>query len=55
MTDSIYQADQALLQSKETLSEYQNQLKQIDFDQFDYLQEQIGRLTQEADFYYSGG
>ena len=27
MTDSIYQADQALLQSKETLSEYQNQLK----------------------------
>lgn len=51
MTDSIYQVDQALLQSKETLLEYQNQLKQIDFDHFDYLQEQIGRLTQEADFY----
>jgi len=51
MTDSIYQVDQALLQSKETLLEYQNQLKQIDFDHFGYLQEQIGRLTQEADFY----
>ncbi len=51
MADSIYQVDQALAQSKETLAEYQNQLQQIKFDHFEYLQEQISRLTQEADFY----
>lgn len=51
MTDAIHAVDEALAQSDLSLQEFSNQLQQVGFDNFNYLQEQISRLTQEADFY----
>lgn len=51
MTESINSVTESLASSKNTLQEYINQLKQVHFDNFDYLQDQISRITSEASFY----
>ena len=51
MVDSINAVNEALEKGKVTLQEYKNQLDQIKFDNFDYLQDQISRITSESDFY----
>ena len=51
MVDSINAVNEALEKGKVTLQEYKNQLDQIKFNNFDYLQDQISRITSESDFY----
>ena len=51
MAQAIYEVDQALAKSLENLQNFSNQLRQIQFDRFDYLQEQISQFGSEADFY----
>ena len=51
MAQAIYEVDQALAKSLENLQNFSNQLRQIQFNRFDYLQEQISQFGSEADFY----
>lgn len=51
MTDSINAVTEALASSRNTLQEYINQLRQVHFDNFDYLQDQLSRITSETSFY----
>ncbi len=51
--DAIHATEEEIAQSDLTLQKYRNDQRQAGFDHFDYLQEQISRLTSEADFYIS--
>lgn len=51
MKDAIHAVDEELTQSAQSLQEFSNQLRQVGFDQFDFLQEQFSKYTSEADFY----
>lgn len=51
MVDAINATKQSLEQSKITLEEYKNELRQVEFDNFNYKMEQFSRLMSEADFF----
>lgn len=51
MTEAIQSVNESLEQGEITLQEYKNQLEQIKSSNFDFLQQQISRLTSEADFF----
>ena len=50
MTDEIEATTLAIEEGKTTLIEYDNAIRQIKWDTFDLLQEQISNVTKEADF-----
>lgn len=50
MQDAIEDVTEAIYEGENALQEYKDALAQVKFDQFDYIQEQISRLTSEADF-----
>lgn len=51
MKDNIAAVEERLAKSNVQLAEFDRQMRQISFDRFDYLQEQISGLTSESDFY----
>lgn len=50
MMDAINDVDNALIQAKTSLIEYQNQLRQIEWDMFDRTQDYISQIRNESDF-----
>jgi hypothetical protein len=48
--DAIQAVDEAIEQSTIALQEFVNQMRQVEFDNFDYMMGQISRLTSEAEF-----
>lgn len=50
MTKAIYDANEAIQEGTKSLIEYNNQIRQISWDRFDMVREQVDYLTDESDF-----
>lgn len=53
MQSSIYETQEAIQESESALIEYNNTIRELEWDQFDYLLEQIQQITDESEFLIS--
>ena len=50
MNDSINGVKESLADANVQLAEYAKQMRQVEWDRFDYVQDRISQITQESDF-----
>lgn len=50
MQQSINDVEESLQEANISLIEYENSLRQLEWDKFDYLQDRISQITEESDF-----
>lgn len=51
LTNSIHEVQQSLEEANNTLEEFKNNIRQIKWDKFDYLEDEISKITEEAKFF----
>lgn len=51
MQSQINEVTEAIQESETALIEFNNEIRQIQWDRFDYMQESVSRLTEEAEFF----
>lgn len=51
MQSQINEVTEAIQESETALVEFNNEIRQIQWDRFDYMQESVSRLTEEAEFF----
>lgn len=50
MQEELLGVEEAIISSNESLIEFQNTIRELNWEAFDYLQESISRITEESDF-----
>ena len=50
MAQSVNEVKEALQEANISLLEYENSLRELEWDKFDYLQDRISQITEESDF-----